>query len=206
MNSSKGLKNGQNKGDENMAEIKKKINIEGENVHNVGYRPSLLARALRLRVKNFDAENIEENGIQKLVISVGGDEEKISEFEKFVNDKKNIPKNAKVSNISTEECVSDIMSIEEYRKLLNSEQLDNIVQGGLKIVDILKNETDKNLELLRTETTENFEKMDIKYDAISKAMFATVDAIEKRNQILEKRMDNTDRNIESLLKILVEKK
>ena len=55
--------------------------------------------------------------------------------------------------------------------------------------------------------------MDLKYDAISKAMYATVDAIEKRNQILEKRIDHTDRsieqiekNIESLLKILIEKK
>ncbi len=53
--------------------ISKRITIEGDKVHQVGYRPFLLAKAIRLRIKNFDAENIEENGKQKVIVSVYGD-------------------------------------------------------------------------------------------------------------------------------------
>jgi hypothetical protein len=48
--------------------------------------------------------------------------------------------------------------------------------------------------------------MDIKYDEISKGMFAIVDIIEKRNQIFEKRLEKTEKNIEKLLEILIDKK
>lgn len=90
------------------------------------------------------------------------------------------------------------MSIDEYQKILSAEQQESIVQGGLEI--------GKKIDTLRRETGENFERMDGKYDAISKAMFATVEAIEKRNQILEMRMEKTEKNIESLLNILIQQK
>ena len=195
------------KGDENVKEIKKRINIEGEKVRNVGYRPFLLAKALRLRIPKFDAENIEDNGIRKVVVSIIGEEGQISEFEKFVNE--NIPKNAKVSKASIEEGISDVMPIEEYRKLLNSEQLNNIIQGGIELRD--------DTNLFRTETDTNFKSMDEKYDAISQGMFAVVSRLEKRDEAFEKRLEKrdeaferriekTDKNIEELLQILAKKK
>lgn len=208
--------------------IGKKIIIEGEMLHHVGFRPYLLSKALKLRIKNFEAENDDDDGKQVMVLLIG-DTNQISEFINYIKTKKlPLPDTTKVIHVSEEEIdvtiALDIADINEYRRWLSVEQDNNIVQGGLQIVDILKNETNKSLELLRTETTENFgmlgekvdslitetdenfKKMDIKYDKISTAMFATVDAIEKRNQILEKRMDNTEKNIEKLLEILIQQK
>ncbi len=59
--------------------MNKRISIEGKKVHQVGYRPFLLAKAMRLNIPNFDAENVEENGKQKILISMIGEEKQISE-------------------------------------------------------------------------------------------------------------------------------
>lgn len=47
---------------------------------------------------------------------------------------------------------------------------------------------------------------DGKYDAISKAMFTVVESIENRNKTFERRIEKTEKNIESLLKILAHKR
>ncbi len=62
------------------------------------------------------------------------------------------------------------------------------------------------INLFRIETRKSFEHMDEKYDAISKGMFALAASIEERNKTFESRMEKTEKNIESLLKILSEKK
>ena len=186
-----------------MNKISKKIIIEGEMIHSVGYRPFLLARALRLRIPNFDAENIKENGMKKLVVSVIGEEGQISEFENFAKDNK--PENAKVSKVTIEEGISGVMKIEEYRKLFNSEQLNKIVQGGLQISDkiaALRNDTNQNFGKM----DDNFKDLDRKYELIPKGMFAVADEIKETNKVFEKRIEKTEKNIEELLKILVEKK
>jgi hypothetical protein len=64
----------------------------------------------------------------------------------------------------------------------------------------------KYINLLRSETKENFHHMDEKYDVLSKAMFAVIEEMEERNKTFENRMEKTEKSIESLLKILVEKK
>lgn len=215
----------------NMEKIGKRIIIKGEMLHHVGFRPYLLLKALRLRIKNFEAENIDDDGKQVVVLLIG-DTKQISEFINYVKIKKlPLPDTTKVIDVSEEEIDTkadiDIVDINEYRKWLGVEQDNNIVQGGLKIIDILKNETNKgiestnknieltnkNLELLRVETNDNFKKMDEnfkrmdeKYDAISKGMFAVVERLEKRDEMFEARIEKTEKNIESLLKILTEKK
>ena len=182
-----------------METISRIITIKGDKVQGIGYRPFLYAKALRLRIPNFDARNEEEkeDGKQSVIICISGQEKQITDFVKFVESKK--PKNAKVDSITDELLVlEDIISTKEYGKILNVEQTNNIVQGGQKI--------DKDLNTLRTDTNENFKRMDTKYDAISKGMFAVVDIIEKRNQTFEKRLENTEKNIEKLLEILIDKK
>lgn len=194
--------------------IAKTIIIEGDKVQNIGYRPFLFAKALRLRIPNFDVENIEENGKQKVIVSIKGEDKQISDFVAFVNTKR--PENAEVDSILDDILIGDedVISIEEYGKILNVEQTNNIVQGGQKIdkkldtgfgmlgekVDSLRKET----TAFRTETNENFKHMDLKYELISKGMFDLVDTIEKRNQAFEKRLEKTDKNIEELLKILTD--
>lgn len=173
--------------------MNKRITIEGKKVHQVGYRPFLLRTAMRLRMPNFDAQNIKENGKQKILISISGNEKQISEFVKFT--KENIPKFAKGCKVSEEKSFQEaVMPIEEYQKLLNAEQQDNIIQGGLQIGN--------KIDSLKKETTRNFNRMDEKYDAISQGMFAIVTRLEKRDKTFEKRIEKTEKSIESLLKIL----
>lgn len=140
---------------------------------------------------------------QKILISMGGNEKQISEFVKFT--KENIPKFAKGCKVSEEKSFPEaVMPIDEYQKLLNAEQQDNIIQGGLQIgnkIDSLKNETTRNFNRM----DEDFSRMDEKYDAISKGMFAVATRLEKRDETFEKRIEKTERSIESLLKILEKK-
>ena len=189
-----------------MEKIGRKIIIKGEKLHHVGFRPYLLSKALKLRIKSFEAENMDNDGKQVEVLLVGGANQ-IYEFIKSVKTQKlPLPDDTKVIDTSEEEIditmALNIADINEYREWLSVEQFNNIVQGGLKIVEILKNETNKNLELLRTETSENFENMDdnfkgldSKYKLISERMFAIVDRFEKRDEMFEKRIEKTEKNI-----------
>ena len=214
--------------------ISKIIIIKGDKVHNVGYRPLLFAKALRLRISNFDARNEEEKDGEKqsVVVCISGLEKQISDFVAYVKSEKWRPKDAKVDSITEEsEYLENVISIEEYGKILNVEQTNNVIQGGQKIdkdlnigfrkleekmdtgfmklgekMDTGFTRLGEKVDVLRTETNENFKHMDIKYDEISKGMFAIVDIIEKRNQIFEKRLEKTEKNIEKLLEILIDKK
>lgn len=193
------------------------ITIKGNKVQNVGYRPFLLEKAVRLKIKNFDAINVEpedevDNEKQILIVYISGEDKQITDFVEFVQSKKGIPRKAKVDSVVPDIYMEDVISIEEYKSILNAEQQSKTVQGGLLIGDIL-NETNKGLGLLRTETTENFGKMDIKYEAISRGMFTLANKIdermkklEDRNEIVDIRMEKTEKNIERLLEILVEQK
>lgn len=171
--------------------MEKMLIIEGEMIHRVGYRPFLLTEALkRKKITNFEAENIKENGKQKVIINMIGEEQKILEFTRFI--KNNFPDYAKDCKVVMEEdkCSEEVMHINDFRDILNSEQLNNIVQGGIQ---------------LREDTNRNFKHMDEKYSEISKAMFAMVEEIEKRNRTFEERIEKTEKNIESLLNILTKK-
>jgi len=196
--------------------IGKKIIIKGEMLHHVGFRPCLLSKALKLRIKNFEAENDDDDGKQVMVLLIG-DTNQISEFINYIKIKKlPLPDTTKVIDVSEEEIdvttTLDIADIDEYRKWLGVEQDNNIVQGGLQISDKIDNLI-IGQENLRTETNENFGKMDVKYEAISKGMFAIAEAIDKRlekleerNEVVDTRMEKTDKNIESLLNILIQQK
>ncbi|MBU4452157.1 MAG: hypothetical protein KJ851_05170, partial [Nanoarchaeota archaeon] len=59
--------------------------------------------------------------------------------------------------------------------------------------------TQASFKQLDANTQASFKHMDEKYDKISQGMFSVVGAMEKR-------MEKTDKNIEALLKVLVEKK
>lgn len=192
--------------------ISSRIIIEGDKVHKVGYRPFLLAKALRLGIKNFDAENVKENGRQKVIVLITGDEKQTSEFIKYSKDNSpNYVESAKVS-IDTDRGQLEVMSIDDYQKILSAEQQDNMVQGGLGIgekvdilgskIDSLRNETGQNFKMM----DDNFKGLDIKYRLISEGMFAIVDEIKETNKAFENRMEKIESNIESLLNILVQQK
>ncbi len=88
----------------------------------------------------------------------------------------------------------------------NLELLVIKTNNGFEHVNKNIESTNKNLELLRIETNNNFKDLDIKYKLISEGLFAVVDEIKETNRSFEKRIEKTEKNIEELLKILVEKK
>ena len=199
------------------------VTIKGDKVQNVGYRPFLLEKAVRLKIKNFDAVNVEsekDDEKQTLIIYVSGEDKQISEFVEFTKSEKGRPKKAKVDSVIPDlEYLEDVISIEEYRNILSAEQQSKTVQGGLLIgekIDLLRTETTEigeKIDLLRMETTENFEKMDTKYKLISEGMFTLANKIDKRmekleerNEIVDARMEKTEKNIERLLEILIQQK
>mgnify|MGYP003394168744 FL=1 len=199
------------------------VTIKGDKVQNVGYRPFLLEKAVRLKIKNFDAVNVEsekDDEKQTLIIYVSGEDKQISEFVEFTKSEKGRPKKAKVDSVIPDlEYLEDVISIEEYRNILSAEQQSKTVQGGLLIgekIDLLRTETTEigeKIDLLRMETTENFEKMDTKYKLISEGIFTLANKIDKRmekleerNEIVDARMEKTEKNIEKLLEILIQQK
>ena len=179
--------------------MEKTLEIEGEMNHQVGYRPFLLTEALKRRkITNFEAENVlGKDGKQQVVISMVGEEQKILEFVGFI--KNNFPGYSKNCKVLSEEnkCLLEVMHINDFRDILAVEQQSNIVQGGLEISG--------KIDLLRSETTENFKEMDKKYKLISDGMLAVVKELKRTNETFEKRIEKTEKNIEELLKILVEK-
>ena len=158
--------------------VKKKVVIEGEKVHYVGYRPFLLAKARRLRIPNYEADNIEEDGKEKVIVSVGGEEKQVLEFVEFI--KRNYPTKAKVSDIREAEAPEWVMPIDEYDKVLAAEQQSTIVQSGLGMLE----KQDQTIDLQR----QTLEKQDQTIDLQRQ----TIGAIDKLDADVNMRFDNLD--------------
>lgn len=165
--------------------INKRIIIEGELVHHVGYRPFLLAGAVKLRIRCFEAENIEDVEKQKVVVSFGGDENQIREFLKFA--KENYPKKAKINKIYEDTKIPEhVMSIDDYQKLLGAEQQNTMVQTGFMMLNKIDDVGNKvynvgrkvddvrkevgavgiKVDSLKDATHNDFNRMDSKYDKV----------------------------------------
>ena len=113
--------------------INKRIIIEGEKVHNVGYRPFLLSKAWELNIPNYFARNIkEEDGVEQVEVYLGGDEEQVQEFIEFI--KNNNPPKANVSGVREAEPPGRIMQIDKYDRVLSAEQRNTMVQTGLIMI------------------------------------------------------------------------
>ncbi len=161
--------------------VKKKIIIEGERVHNVGYRPFLLTKARRLRIPNYEAENVLEDGKEKIIVSISGEEKQVREFEGFI--RKNHPPKAKTSDIREAEAPDWIMPIDEYDKVLATEQQNTIVQSGLGMLE----RQDQTINLQK-QTLDNQEKMLDKQDQM----------LDKQDQMLDKQDQMLDKQEETI--------
>lgn len=180
--------------------------IEGEKIHHVGYRPFLLVEALKRRkITNFEADNVKLDNQQRVIINMVGEEQKISEFVEFIKD--NFPDYAKNCKVIEEKdsCPSEVMHINDFRDILAVEQQNNMVRGGLLISDNIDNLGVK-IDNGFSKMDENFKDLDRKYKLISEGMFAIINELKETNKMFEKRIEKTDKNIEELLKILIEKR
>ncbi len=158
--------------------VKKKIIIEGEKIHDVGYRPFLMEKAQELGILDFHPKNLKRNGKEILEVLVGGEDEDINCFLEFI--KENYPEKAEVGKISLEDYEGNIMTMDEFLRLFSASQLSKIVQTGLGMIgkqdtmiekqDIMIGKQDQTIDAIHkldNNMTEQFDRRDTKYDKIS---------------------------------------
>lgn len=178
--------------------------VEGE-VQGVGYRQYVAKIGRRLKLVGF-VKNLEDGTVE---IHCKGDKKTISEFKKII-ERKNPPEAPliDVGEIKEKELAEGTIKQTTFYEIYDepSAEMSQGFSTGMRYMNLFREETQENLNLLRTETKASFKHMDEKYDAISKAMLAVVDSIENRNKAFESRIEKTEKNIESLLKILAQKK
>ncbi len=174
--------------------------VEGE-VQGAGYRQYVAKIGRRLKLVGF-VKNLEDGTVQ---IHCKGDKKTISEFKEIIK-RRNPPEMPliDVEDIKEKELKKETIKQTKFIEIygdLNAEMSQGFSPGM------------NYLNLFREDTNKNFARMDEKYNAISEGMFAVVNEIIETNKVfenkiekIESRMEKTDQNIESLLKILAEKK
>ena len=152
--------------------MKVKVTIIGGKVHDVGYRPFLLDLADSLFIQRFDARNVIIEGKQAVIVLVEGDEEQVNQFIELVKSEK--PENAVVEDIKVEEYKGFVRSIDSYRQSLMINQLNKIVQVGLKMLekqdlmlqkqDLMLQKQDETIKIIREESEKTREYLGRKID------------------------------------------
>ena len=143
-----------------------------------------MERAQELKIPNFHAKNIKENGKQVVDVRVGGEGGRIDNFLKFVNE--NRPELAEVENISVEEkeYEEDIMTLEDFSSLLSALQLSKIVQAGLGMIEMQKQALGKH-----DQTLEKQDSMLDKQDSMLDKQDETIAIIKTGNEVLATKQD-----------------
>ncbi|MBN2251305.1 MAG: acylphosphatase [Candidatus Altiarchaeota archaeon] len=163
----------------------RRIVIEGGRVHGVGYRLFLFLKARMLRIERFVAENAYEGGREVVIVSFGGRDKAVNEFAEFCRSAR--PDQAQVSGVREEEHPEDILTIDEYDRILASEQQSRMVHTGLAMIkrqDItialqektvglqektlgLQEKTVEKLDEFHRDTIRRFDVVDEKYGKIA---------------------------------------
>jgi acylphosphatase len=91
-----------------MAKIK--IKITGGKVHDVGYRPFLIAMADEFELDGFGVRNVEVEGQQAVLVKAEGDEDSIQDFTAAIEKRR--PVGADVSSVISESFDGRVPSIE----------------------------------------------------------------------------------------------
>src|SRR3989338_3808977 len=168
--------------------------IVSGDVQGVGYRQYVAKTGRKLKLVGF-AENLNDGTVH---IHCKGDEKAIGEFRKRITMQR--PEAAPLIHIEhikekqlTQGTITQTIFEEKY-----SDSTAEMAQGfstGMNYMNLFRAESQTNFNRVDG----NFKNINEKYDKISQGMFAVVASMEKRSE-------ETDKNIESLLKILAEKK
>jgi len=116
--------------------MKLKIKITGPKVHEVGDRYFLMSNAMDLGLKGFHARNQGRGKEQEVIALVEGDEEAVSDFRALVDTDK--PEGAKVSKMTVEDYVGDVMRTGEYAQVCTALQLNKAIPILLEVRDNTK--------------------------------------------------------------------
>lgn len=119
-----------------MGDMKLKIKITGDKVHDVGYRYFLMSMAMANRIRMFESHNAESIDGEEVLAFADGDEEAIESFRASVRAKR--PARSKVSNIIFDDFKGDIMKIGEYAQFCATVQLNKTIPMLLDMRDDLQ--------------------------------------------------------------------
>lgn len=106
-------------------EMKLKARINGEKVHDVGYRVFLLDLALELGIERFAAYNRIDGGLEVVSVMAEGDDDQIAALRELIALKR--PKDVRVSDVVIEEYDGRIVSTTDYSQSL----MIQIISDGL---------------------------------------------------------------------------
>ncbi len=112
-------------------EMKLKARINGEKVHDVGYRVFLLDLALELGIERFAAYNRIDGGLEVVSVMAEGDDDQIAALRELVASKR--PKDARVSDVAIEEYDGRIVSTTDFMHIIQVQQLNKGIPAILRI-------------------------------------------------------------------------
>jgi acylphosphatase len=191
-----------------MIDIKKKIIIKGQRVHDVGYRPFLLGIAESMEIERFFAKNIRMDEKQAVHVLVDSSEEKVKAFIDIVSSE--YPEISEVENVEVEDLIGNVMKIESYYRYLTAMQLSKIATYGGKMLDkqdeSLKMQSsmlDKQDESLKTLNNINSDTSEIK--STTKTMEMDIrDARFSLTHLIETKFKEHDADIAQIKSTLAE--
>ncbi|MCX9084280.1 MAG: acylphosphatase [Candidatus Methanoperedens sp.] len=114
-------------------DIKKKIIISGQKVHDVGYRPYLLGIAESIGVEMFFVDNIFSDEKQVVYVLINSSRENVDSFIEIASSK--FPEKSIVEKVEVEEYKGNVMKIESFYRYLTAMQLSKIANYGGKLLD-----------------------------------------------------------------------
>ncbi len=131
--------------------VKKKIIITGQKVHDIGYRPFLLGMAESLEIERFFADNIFINKKQTVYAIVESSEEKVEAFIEMASSK--FPDKSDVERVDTEDYSGNVMRMESYYRYLTAMQLSKIATYGGKMLEKQDSMLEKQDSMLEKQDT-----------------------------------------------------
>jgi acylphosphatase len=105
--------------------------IKGQKVHDIGYRPFLLQRALERGIGKIFAFNSHKNAKKIVVVRAEGDEEIIGSFIEYIT--ANYPNGAQVDEIEQRDFSGPLDDAYQYMMLLQFEQISKAVPAILSL-------------------------------------------------------------------------
>jgi acylphosphatase len=127
-------------------DIKKKIIISGQKVHDVGYRPYLLGIAESMEIERFFVDNIFSDEKQVVYALINSSEENVDSFIEIASSK--FPEQSIVEKVEVEDYKGNVMKIESFYRYLTAMQLSKIANYGGKMLDKEDKMLDKQDKML----------------------------------------------------------
>jgi acylphosphatase len=127
--------------------MKTKVKIVGLRVHDVGYRPFLIALADEFAIQKFEVHNSVAEGRQLVIAKIEADDDQFQAFMDAVRSRK--PKKAEVSDIGYELFEGSVRSIVRTSMMSMNAQLAK----GIDTIENISGKMDQMLED-QEETTE----------------------------------------------------